>query len=48
MIVKAAQTGNKKLAPQALLNDPLITNISTVEDLLDEMLKANKQYLPKI
>jgi alpha-galactosidase/6-phospho-beta-glucosidase family protein len=47
MIVTAALTGNKKLALQALLNDPLATNVSTAEDLLDEMLAANKQYLPQ-
>jgi alpha-galactosidase/6-phospho-beta-glucosidase family protein len=47
MIVKAAINGDKKLALQALINDPLVSNIYTVEKMLDELLIANKAYLPQ-
>jgi alpha-galactosidase/6-phospho-beta-glucosidase family protein len=47
MTVTAALTGNKKLALQALVNDPLLTNLSTAEVMLDELLKANQEYLPQ-
>jgi alpha-galactosidase/6-phospho-beta-glucosidase family protein len=47
MTVTAALTGDKKLALQAMVNDPLLTNLSTAEVMLDELLKANKEYLPQ-
>jgi alpha-galactosidase len=47
MIVTAAQTGDRKLALQALANDPLITDLSTVGQMLDELLTANRAHLPQ-
>lgn len=46
MIVEAALSGDKALALQALVNDPLVQNLDSVEKMLDEMLIANRQYLP--
>lgn len=47
MIVEAALTGDKNLALQALLNDPLVTlDPDKAERMLDEMLLANQVYLP--
>jgi len=47
MIVEAALTGNRNLALQALLNDPLVREADSAEKMLDEMLIANKQHLPQ-
>jgi len=47
MIVKAALSGDKKLALQALVNDPMITDIHNVEKMLDEMITGNRAYLPQ-
>ena len=47
LTVTAATTGNKQLALQVLLNDPL-SNRLTIEDIsqmLDEILEVNKKYL---
>lgn len=47
LIVKAALTGNRKDAIEALINDPLIPQPQIANKLLDEMLYANKDYLPQ-
>ena len=47
MIVEAALTGNKKLALQALVNDPLAKNCKDAAKMLDELLQANADYLPQ-
>ena len=47
LIVEAALIGDKQLALQALVNDPMITVIDDAEAMLDEMLIANRQYLPR-
>ena len=47
MVVEAALTGNRALAIQALVNDPLVRDLATVEPMLDEMLEANRQVLPR-
>lgn len=47
-IVKAALTGDKKLAFSAFVNDPLVTlPYSEAESLFEEMLENTKDYLPK-
>jgi alpha-galactosidase len=47
LIVEAALTGNLTLARQALLNDPLVAlPPETAVAMLDELLAANKAYLP--
>lgn len=47
MIVEAAMTGDRGLALQALYNDPLTREFDYVPQMLDELLEANKQYLPR-
>jgi alpha-galactosidase/6-phospho-beta-glucosidase family protein len=47
MIVESALRGEKNLALQALLNDPLIRDLDNAETMLDEMLLANREYLPR-
>lgn len=49
MTVQAALTGDRNTAMQVLLNDPLSSRLTIAQasQLLDEMLEANKQYLPK-
>lgn len=49
MTVQAALAGDRNLALQVLLNDPLSSrlNVAQASQLLDEMLEANQRYLPK-
>lgn len=47
MIVEAALTGNKDLALQALVNDPLVRNWEDAPKMLNELLQANADYLPQ-
>ena len=47
--MEAGLTGNRKLAFQAMLNDPLLQGLSLHEasQMFDELLEANKAYLPQ-
>lgn len=45
-VVEAAVHGDKQAALQALLLDPLVTNYSAAEKMLDELLMAHRDYLP--
>jgi len=47
VIDEAAITGNYGLALQAFIMNPLIPSGQKAKDLLDEMLVANKKYLPQ-
>jgi len=49
MTVQAALAGDRELALQVLLNDPLSSclTIPHAKQMLDELLEANKNYLPK-
>ncbi|MEY2819356.1 MAG: hypothetical protein RL275_2819 [Chloroflexota bacterium] len=49
LTVQAALTGDRNLALQVLLNDPLSSRLTIVQanQMLDEMLEANKQCLPQ-
>jgi alpha-galactosidase len=49
LTVEAAMTGDRKLALQALLMDPLIYSmeIDAASRMLDEMLEAQRQWLPR-
>lgn len=47
MTVEAALTGDRNLALQALLNDPLVRDFGSAGKMLDEMMKANEKYLPQ-
>jgi alpha-galactosidase len=44
MVVEAALNGDRDLALQALVNDPMLHDLEVAEPLLDEMLEANRQY----
>lgn len=48
MTVEAAISGSRELALQVLLNDPLLSRLTIpqAKEMLDELLKANKAYLP--
>lgn len=46
MIVEAAMTGNRTLALQAMYNDPLVREFDYVPQMFEELLEANKEYLP--
>lgn len=49
MTVEAALAGSRHLALQVLLNDPLSSRLTIpqVKEMLEELLEANRQYLPK-
>lgn len=44
LVADATALGSKELALQALLLDPLVPNLMTAENLLDDMLEWNKKY----
>ncbi len=47
MTVEAALTGDKELAFKALVNDPLVLDLKTARKMFNEMLKANRRWLPQ-
>ena len=47
MIARAALEGDRSLALQALVNDPLVPNLQIARKLLDELLEAHAAYLPQ-
>lgn len=47
LIVEAALTGDRRLALQALLGDPLVRDFRAAPKLLDELLAAHAPYLPQ-
>src|SRR5205814_7170442 len=47
VIVQAALRGDKKLALQAMANDPLVHDLKKARALLDELLAAHERYLPQ-
>jgi len=47
MTVEAALTGDKELAFKALVNDPLVLDLKRARRMFDEMLKANRKWLPQ-
>lgn len=47
LTVEAAMSGDRKLALQVLYNDPLIREFEFVPQMLNELLEANKAYLPQ-
>ncbi|HET7615487.1 MAG TPA: hypothetical protein VFK27_00925, partial [Bacillales bacterium] len=46
LVVKAAVTGNKEAALQALLIDPVVSSVEAAEKTLNELLAAHRDYLP--
>ena len=47
LIAQAALTGDRQLALQALVNDPLVGNLDVARALLDELLHAHARFLPQ-
>ena len=47
MIARAALEGDRSLALQALVNDPLVPNLQIARKLLDELLEDHAAYLPQ-
>jgi alpha-galactosidase/6-phospho-beta-glucosidase family protein len=47
LIVDSAFLGSKPKALQALINDPLISGVDQAEQLLDALLLANRNWLPR-
>lgn len=45
--VKAGVTGDRDAALMAMLTNPLVPSYDVAKALLDEMLPANKEYLPQ-
>ncbi|MCH1642166.1 6-phospho-beta-glucosidase [Paenibacillus timonensis] len=46
LAIDAAVTGSRDLALQALAHHPLVPSVEVAIKLLEEMLEANKEYLP--
>lgn len=46
LAIEAAVTGDRDLALQALVHHPLVPSVDVAVRMLDEMLEANKAYLP--
>jgi alpha-galactosidase len=47
LIATAALTGDRRLALQAMVNDPLVADLKTAQALLDELIQAHAAYLPQ-
>lgn len=47
LAVKAAVTGDRRTALLALMAHPLVRDYGIVKPMLDELLEANRQYLPQ-
>jgi alpha-galactosidase len=47
LITEAYRTKSKKLLLQALLLDPVVNSITEAENLLDEMLELQQEFLPE-
>ncbi len=47
LIARASLTGDRQLALQAMVNDPLVGDLKTAQALLDELLEAHAAYLPQ-
>ncbi len=46
LTIQAAMTGDRQVALQAMVHHPLVPSIAIAKDMLDEMLEANRAYLP--
>jgi alpha-galactosidase len=47
LIVEAAINGDRQLAIQAMLLDPLVPSLEIAEAMLDELLEAHEDHLPR-
>jgi len=46
LAIDAAVTGDRALALQAMVHHPLVPSVDVAVRMLDEMLEANKEFLP--
>ena len=47
LTIEAAMTGDRDIALQAMVANPLVPSVGVAKKLLDEMLEKNKPYLPR-
>jgi 6-phospho-beta-glucosidase len=47
MIAVAALEGDRQLALQAMVNDPLVPTLQTARAMLDDLLEAHSELLPQ-
>ena len=47
MIAVAALEGDRQLALQAMLNDPLVPSLQVARALLNDLLEAHAEHLPQ-
>lgn len=47
MIAVAALEGDRQLALQAMVNDPLVPSLQIARSMLDELIEAHKEFLPQ-
>jgi alpha-galactosidase len=47
LTIRAALTGDRRLAQQVMASDPLVRDWNTAGEMLDKLIKANKKYLPQ-
>ncbi|MCE5171351.1 6-phospho-beta-glucosidase [Paenibacillus profundus] len=47
LTIEAAVSGDRGIALQAMVHHPLVPSVSVAKTLLDEMLEANRAYLPQ-
>jgi alpha-galactosidase len=47
LVVKAALEGDRSVAREMLARDPLTRNCSNIDEMLDELLEAHSDYLPR-
>ncbi|UHA72551.1 6-phospho-beta-glucosidase [Paenibacillus sp. 481] len=47
LTIEAAITGDRGIALQAMVHHPLVPSVAVAKQLLDEMLEANRAYLPQ-
>jgi 6-phospho-beta-glucosidase len=47
LAVRAALSGDRRVASRALLANPLVGDWEIAEPLLDALLEANRPYLPR-
>jgi len=47
MIVEAAMKGDRRLALEALISDPMVQDAATAPRMLAEMMAATRPWLPQ-
>ncbi len=47
LTIEAATTGDRSLALRALLTNPLVPDADAATGLLDAILEANREHLPR-